>query len=90
MRTTRVDQAAAAVDDLDAALQELAVPFGHSSEGGLTIRVGKRDVPVELHSMAVASASSVGALISDATAKSLQFLVADRISRDAAHASRRC
>jgi hypothetical protein len=83
VRTTRTDQDAAAVDDLDAALQELGVPFGRSSEGGLTIRVGKRGVPVELHSMAVASASSVGALIADATAKSLQFLVADRISRDA-------
>ena len=85
MRTTRVDQDAAAIDDLDAALQELGVPFGRSSADGLTIRVGKRGVPVELHSMAVASAPSVGALIADGTArsKSLQFLVADRISRDA-------
>ena len=83
VRTTRVDQDNAAIDDLDAALQQLGVPFGRSSEGGLTIRVGKRSVPVELHSMAVVSASSVAARIADATAKPLQFLVADRISRDA-------
>jgi hypothetical protein len=59
------------------------VPFGRSSEGGLTIRVGKRGIPVKLHSLAVASASSVGALIAGEMAKSLQLLVADRISRDA-------
>jgi hypothetical protein len=83
VRTTRIDQQAAAIDDLEAALRELRVPFDRSSDRGLAVRVGKRRVPVELHSMAVASASSVGALIADATVKSLQFLVADRISRDA-------
>ncbi len=83
MRTTSVDQDAAAIDDLDEALHELGVPFDRSSDDGLAIRVGKRRVPVDLHSMAVASAASVGALIADATAKPIQFLVADRISRDA-------
>jgi hypothetical protein len=83
LRITRDDQDAAAIADLDAALRELGVPFDHSPDGEVTIRVGRRGVPVELSSMAVASASSVGALIADAASKPLQFLVADRISRDA-------
>lgn len=82
MRTTGVDQDAAAVDDLDAALQELGVPFDRSS-ARLAIRVGKRRVPVDLHSVAVASASSIRARINEARPAQLHFLVADRISRDA-------
>jgi hypothetical protein len=65
VRTTRHDQDAAAVDDLDAALRELGVPFERSSHSDLVIRPGRRRVPVTLHSMAVASASSVAAPIAD-------------------------
>ena len=83
VRTTRHDQDAAAVDDLDAALRELGVPFERSSDVDLVIRPGRRRVPVTLHSMAVASASSVAGPISDATPRKLHVLVADRISRDA-------
>ncbi len=83
MRTTRDDQDAAAIDNLDAALRELGVPFDRSSDLGLAIRLGKRRVPITLHSMAVASAPSVAARIADATPKKLHLLVADRISRDA-------
>ena len=83
MRTTSDDQDAAAIDDLDAALRELGVPFDRSSDRGLAIRRGERRMPVVLHSMAVASASSVAARIAGATPKQLDFLVADRISRDA-------
>lgn len=83
MRTTSVDQDAAAIDDLDGALHELGVRFDRSSDDGLAIRVGKRRVPVDLHSMAVASVASVGARVADAPPAQLHFLVADRISRDA-------
>ena len=83
VRTTRHDQDAAAIDDLDAALRELGVPFERSSDADLVIRPGRRAVPVTLHSMAVASASSVAAPIADATARTFHVLVADRISRDA-------
>jgi hypothetical protein len=83
VRTTRHDQDAAAVDDLDAALRELGVPFERPSHSDLVIRPGRRRVPVTLHSMAVASASSVAAPIADATPRKLHVLVADRISRDA-------
>ncbi len=83
MRTTRDDQDAAAVDDFDAALRELDVPFDRSSENRLAIRLEKRRVPVALHSMAVASAPTVAALIADAISTKLNVLVADRISRDA-------
>src|SRR5438105_5031611 len=83
LRTTRDDQDAAAIDDLDAVLRELGVPFDRSSDHGLAIRLGKRRVPITLHSMAVASAPSVAARIADATPKKLHLLVADRISRDA-------
>ncbi len=83
MRTTRHDQDAAAVDDLDAALRELGVPFDRPSDVDLVIRPGRGRVPVALHSVAVASASSVAGSISDATPSKLHVLVADRISRDA-------
>jgi len=83
VRITRADQDAAAIDDLDAVLRELGVPVDRLSDRGLAIRVGKRRVPVTLHSMAVASASSVAAPIAAATPKKLHVLVADRISRDA-------
>ena len=71
MRTTRHDQDAAAVDDLDAALRELGVPFERSSDADLAIRPGRRRVPVTLHSMAVASASSVAAPIRERDAGEL-------------------
>lgn len=83
MRSTREDQDAAAIDDLDAALRELGVPFERSSDRGLAIGVGQRRVSVTLHSMAVAAASSVAARIADATPKKLHILIADRISHDA-------
>lgn len=83
IRLTPNEQQREAVDDLDAALRELGVPFDRSSDPGLAIRVGQRRVPLTLHTMAVASASSVAARIAGATPKKLHLLVADRISRDA-------
>ena len=83
LRHSRDDQQAAAIDDLDAALRELSVPFDRPFDGGLAILAGRRRVPVTLHSMAVASASSVATRIADATPRTLHLLVADRISRDA-------
>jgi hypothetical protein len=83
VRTTRHDQDAAAFDDLDAALRELGVPFERLSDSDFVLRPRRRRVPVTLHSMAVASASSVAAPITAATPGKLHVLVADRISRDA-------
>jgi hypothetical protein len=80
VRTTRDDQDAAGIDDLDASLRELGVPFDRSPGGEIVIRPGRRRVPVTLHTMAVASASSVAARIADATLHGLHVLVADRIS----------
>lgn len=83
MRTTPTEQDSAAIDDLDAALRELGVPFERSADGVIAIRAGRKRVTIALYAMAVASAPSVAALIADTPAAPgrLRLLVADRISR---------
>ncbi len=84
MRTTRVEQDAAAIDDLDAALQRIGCAV-HPLARGAT-HDPRREASVcrsTLHSMAVASTASVGALIGETKAKSLA------VPRRRPHQSRR-
>ena len=79
MRITPAEQDHAAVDDLDAALRELQIPFDRAADE-IALRAG-RDATIAIHPMVVASASSVAALLAATPlSRQVELLVADRIS----------
>ena len=82
MRTIRAELREIASDDLTLALREIGIGTT-TSDTSISIAIEGRSRPLEVRTVAIASAPSVAAIIDSAPARGLRVLVADRISADA-------